>query len=393
MHPTLRRTVRAALTATVSAMLVGGAALTVGITMAPTTASAATSAAGPPWGTDPNSVGSLIFYNSAGQVITGGSISASPLAAYVQGTNTVRSGDTEAALWGFLPVQGQVPGQWSGEQLSSATGYPNLSAPKALASSSLPLVTGHASDENLETLQVDFPNTAPSTSPYYGLYQLRLYTSKKDESQSTTYDSATVQITGSNWSVAFAQAKTSVALSVSPSTAAYHSSTVKLTATVTPSAAAGSVEFRDGSKTLKTVAVKSGHANYSTTSLADGVQHLSATFVPTDTNSYLGSSSAVHKLTISPHPTTTSLKASKATITKGQRVTLTAVESPAVAGSVTFYDGKTKLATVKVSKGTASFSTTKLAVGSHFIKAVFAPSVTANDATSTSKIVKIRVNQ
>jgi hypothetical protein len=151
------------------------------------------------------------------------------------------------------------------------------------------------------------------------------------------------------------------------------------------------VEFRDGSKTLKTVAVKSGAATYSTTTLPDGVNKLSAVFVPTDSGAYSSSTSVTHSLKVIAHPTTTSLKASKTTIKKGQKVTLTAKETPAVAGSIAFYDGKKKLATVKVSKGGATYSTTKLSVGTHSLKAVFTPSVLANDAASSSAIVKIRV--
>ena len=389
MHLSLRRSLRAALAATAAVSLAGSAALAAVALAAPAASSAATAAAGPPWGTDPNSVGSLTFYNSAGQVVTSGSITDSPIAAYVQGSNTIRSGDTKATLFGYLPVQGQAPGQWSGEAMSASTPYPPASGP--LKSSSLPIVSGASGDESLQTLEGDFPNNAPSSSPYYGLYQLRLRTSKKDEGLSITYDSATVKITGDSWSLVFVQVKTTTTLSVSPASTAYHGAAIKLSATVSPNTAAGSVEFRDGSKTLKTVAVKSGAASYSTTTLPDGVNKLSAVFVPTDSSAYSTSTSATHSLKVIPHSTTTSLKASKTTIKKGQKVTLTATETPATTGSIAFYDGKKKLAAVKVSKGVATYSTTKLAVGSHSIKAVFTPSVAANDSGSTSGTVKIKV--
>jgi hypothetical protein len=391
MHPSFRRSLRAALAATAAASLAGSAIFTAVAFAAPAASSAATAAAGPPWGKDPNSVGSLIFYNSAGKVVTSGGIKDRPIAAYVQGSNTIRSGDTKATLFGYLPVQGQTPGEWSGDELSLSTPYPNKSAPGTLKSSALPLVTGHSPDEDLQILEGDFPNNAPSSSPYYGLYQLRLRTSTNDEGLTITYDSATIKITGDSWAVVFAQVKTATTFSVSPASSAYHGATVKLSATVSPKAAAGSVEFRDGSKTLKTVAVKSGAATYSTTTLPDGVNKLSAVFVPTDSGAYSSSTSVTHSLKVIAHPTTTSLKASKTTIKKGQKVTLTAKETPAVAGSIAFYDGKKKLATVKVSKGGATYSTTKLSVGTHSLKAVFTPSVLANDAASSSAIVKIRV--
>ena len=82
----------------------------------------------------------------------------------------------------------------------------------------------------------------------------------------------------------------------------------------------------------------------------------------------------MHILKISAHPTTTSLKVSKPTITEGQKLTLTARETPAVAGSIVFFDGSKRVAIVKVSAGTARYSSTKLSVGSHSFKATFTPS-------------------
>ncbi len=78
----------------------------------------ASAAGNPPWEPDSSSVGGLTFYNAAGQQITGGNITDQPLAAYVVGSSTIRSGDTKATLFGYTPVNGQVPGQWSGEAQS-----------------------------------------------------------------------------------------------------------------------------------------------------------------------------------------------------------------------------------------------------------------------------------
>jgi hypothetical protein len=178
-------------------------------------------------------------------------------------------------------------------------------------------------------------------------------------------------------------ATTTIALSSSAS--AYHGASLKLTASVNPSAAAGSVHFLDGSKVLKTVTLSSGKASYSNSTLADGVHKLSVTIVPTNSANFDGSKSSVHSVKISAHATTTS--------SMGQKLTLTAHETPAVAGSVKFYDGKKELATVKVSKGVARYSTTKLSVGSHSLKATFTPSSAAADAPSSSKVVKLTVKK
>ena len=90
--------------------------------------------------------------------------------------------------------------------------------------------------------------------------------------------------------------------------------------------------------------------------------------------------------------TKTSLKASASSITKGQNLTLTATESPYTAGSVSFYDGKSRVAVVKVStKGVATYASTKYAVGTQSFTAVFAPTDSALWAGSTSSAVKVTV--
>jgi hypothetical protein len=298
MNPTLRRTLNATATAAVAAMLVGSTALAIGMLVAPASSAAASNTTTPPpWEPDPNSVGALIFYNSSGTVITGGSVNASPVAAYVLGTSTIRAGDTKATLFGYLPVKGQVPGEWSGEALGASTTYPNAKAPTPLNTSTLPLETGSSGDETLAQLEVDFPNNDKSGDGYAGMYQLRLRTSGPGEGLTVTYDEADIHISGSTWSVVYSQAKT-----------------------------------------------------------------------------------------------TTTLKASAATITKGKKLTLTATETPAVKGSVEFFDGATALKTVKVStKGVADYTSTTLAVGVHSFTATFTPTKTAFDAPSTSAVVKVTV--
>jgi hypothetical protein len=129
---------------------------------------------------DPNSVGGLVFYDGGGNVKTGGLLTDSPVAAYVEGQAVVRAGDTKATLYGYLPGG-------SGEQLSRTTIYPNTSAPAPLDSSFLPIVTGNAGDESLATLIEDFPSTD-------GIYELRVVTSAPGKGANTTYDSILVSV-------------------------------------------------------------------------------------------------------------------------------------------------------------------------------------------------------
>lgn len=299
MNFSLRRTLTTTATAVVGAVLVGSVGstvLAVGVLAAPATRPATIRTA-PPWEPDPNSVGGLIFYNSSGTVITSGSINDSPVAAYVRATNTIRSGDTKATLFGYLPVKGEVPAEWSGEALGSSTTYPNTLAPAPLNTSTLPVETGSSGDETLAQLEADFPNNDHSTDGYAGMYQLRLRTSAPGESLTITYDEADIHIKGSTWSVYYSQAKT-----------------------------------------------------------------------------------------------TTTLKASKKTITEGEKLTLTATETPIAKGSVAFFDRTTLLSTVTVSAtGVARYSSTTLAVGAHSFTATFTPSNTDFDAPSTSAVVTVTV--
>jgi hypothetical protein len=345
----------------------------------------------PPWEPDSNSVGGLLFFDGSGQQVTGGNITDTPLAAYVEGTSTVRTGDTKATLFGYLPVNGQVPGQWQGEAIGASTVYPNASAPAPLSTAALPVETGGASDESIATLAADFPNNDTSSDGYAGIYQLRLRTSTLGKTPTTTYDSADIQITGSTWSVVYPLPTTATTTSLAVSTAStvLHGKAVKLTATVSPADATGSVKFLDGSKVLSTVAVASGTATYTTSALTDGTHKLSAQFVPG--SGFAASTSTVHSLVVKAQATSVTLIASSTKLHLGKKLTLTAKETPAVAGTVTFLDGSKKLASVKVSKGKAVFSTTKLKVGTHSLKAKFTPTNTQAASASISKAVTVKV--
>src|SRR5580658_898751 len=245
------------------------------------TAGAASASGNPPWEpvSNPPDVGALVFYNAAGQQVTGGQVSSQPIAAYVQGTATVQAGDNKATLYGFLPVNGQTPAQWSGEALDGATVYPNASAPGSLASSSLPLVTGGASDESLTTLEADFPNNDTSSDGYAGMYVLRLVTSEAGVASNGDYDAADIQITGNTWSVVYpvpALTATTTSLTASPGSPQVFGTSVTLQATVTPSAP-GTVQFEDGTTAIGSpVTVSGGTASISTTTLPTGTDALHA---------------------------------------------------------------------------------------------------------------------
>jgi hypothetical protein len=95
-------------------------------------------------------------------------------------------------------------------------------------------------------------------------------------------------------------------------------------------------------------------------------------------------------------PTTTSLVTSSANITLGQSVAFTATVTPASGtgtptGPLTFNDGPTQIGTGTLNaSGSATFSTSGLAVGAHSVKAVY--SGDANFSLSTSAAVSVTVS-
>lgn len=105
---------------------------------------------------------------------------------------------------------------------------------------------------------------------------------------------------------------------------------------------------------------------------------------------------------LSPSATTTTPLATKTTLTAGpnpatvgQSVTLTATVAPASGsgtptGIVTFYDSATKLGTGTLSSGTATYSTSSLAAGTHSITASYGSDSTY--AVSTSAAVSVVVS-
>jgi hypothetical protein len=175
---------------------------------------------------------------------------------------------------------------------------------------------------------------------------------------------------------------TTTTLAVSPASPVTAGSPVTLTATVAPAGAPGQVQFKDNGVALGSpVAVAGGTAALTTSSIPAGSHSLTAEFTPTGT-AYNGSASTAVPYTVNTAPatpTTTALAVSPAgTAAQFSPVQLTATVSPAgAAGSVKFQDTvggtTTTLATVAVSGGSASYTTSGLATGDHSLSATFVP--------------------
>ena len=178
---------------------------------------------------------------------------------------------------------------------------------------------------------------------------------------------------------------TTLTSSVNPS---FVNQPVTLTATVTPAVSGvptGSVHFYDGATLIGTVALSSGKAVLSTSALPVGSDSIKAVYLGATT--YQTSTSAILTQTVKRGNTTTTLVSSLNPSSFGQAVTFTATVTSAYGvptGPVTFAENGTTVATVSLSGGHATFTTSALTAGTHLITATYPNSSTYYTSTSAA---------
>src|SRR5277367_1573237 len=192
---------------------------------------------------------------------------------------------------------------------------------------------------------------------------------------------------------------TATSLSASP-TQATSGQAITFTAAVAPKSGSGvptgTVAFSDGSTKIGSVSLNSaGSAAFDTSGLAVGTHSISGAYSG-DANFAASTSSPVSVTISAPAKiaTTTSVLASATQLTAGQNETFTAAVAPqsgagVPAGSNTFLDGQTQLGVVALNGGSASFSSSNLAVGTHTITAAY--SGDSNYVASTSAALTVTV--
>ncbi len=170
----------------------------------------------------------------------------------------------------------------------------------------------------------------------------------------STFDTSTSTPTP----VIIAKAPTTTVLLVQPTSSVF-GQPVKLTATVSSNTSgigtpAGHVEFLNGSTEIQTVAVTSGVATLTTSTLPIGSDSITAVYQGDDPNdSFATSTSQAMTATVSTVPTTATLNVSPVNPSLGQTVTLTATVAPqsgftgTPTGTVTFLDGTTTLGSAR----------------------------------------------
>jgi hypothetical protein len=258
----------------------------------------------PPWEPDPNAVGTLTFYNSAGDVVTSGS-NLDHLFDYAEASTTDPDGPSLKATLQFANPQPGIPtGDFFVGQASLSTDYPNANAPAPLNTTPNPVVTLGPDDADLAAY---IPTAEPNTEAgYENVYQIRMVTSGGTGGGTApgNYWDADVMVnpTAGTWVETYpvqgtSSATTTTTLAVSPSTSAEQGASVTLTATEIASDSthpAGTVQFiEDTFDVGSPVTVNSsGVATLTTTTLPPSAPNglaLEAVFTPTDTASYAGS--------------------------------------------------------------------------------------------------------
>jgi hypothetical protein len=187
----------------------------------------------------------------------------------------------------------------------------------------------------------------------------------KSAAEATTQVISTVTLTPTTTTLGTSNASVNVGTTVT-----FTAKVAPTTGTGTPT---GTVTFVDGSTTLGPGTLSGGVATYMTSGLAAGSHSITAQYGGDST--YAGSNSgSLTEVVLT--PTTTTLGTSNASVNVGASVTFTAKVAPTTGtgtptGTVTFVDGSTTLGPGTLSGGTATYTTSSLAAGSHSIVAQY----------------------
>ncbi len=182
------------------------------------------------------------------------------------------------------------------------------------------------------------------------------------------------------------QVSTTTALisSLNPST---FGQSVTFTATVTGSSPTGTVTFMDTTSgtTLGTGTLSGGTVALTISSLAVGSHQIVASYSGDINNS--ASASTLFKQTVNPVSTTIFLTSSLNPSLFSQIITFTATVTGATSmatGTVTFTIDGVALTSATISKGSASYSTSTLPVGSHIITVTYTGDANFSSSTSSA---------
>jgi hypothetical protein len=163
-------------------------------------------------------------------------------------------------------------------------------------------------------------------------------------------------------------------------------SPVTFTATITPlygGQATGTVTFKDGGTTLGSSGVSGNAASLTTSGLAMGTHSITAVY--SGDSNFAGSTSNTLTQVVTKATTTTTLASSVNPSVQGKPVTFTALVSSLAGtptGKIQFLNGTKVLATLKLTSGSAKYTTSKLPPGANIVTAVYKGDSNNNGSTS-----------
>jgi hypothetical protein len=374
----------------VAALCVAGVISAVGAT----SASAATQPFDPTQ--DANWVGSITFYNAAGNVVTSGDATDPQSTKYMVGSvnpagaSTVSK--TQIQLVGPQPATN--PGLFSGPFLNGTTLYPLAApAPAVVSSATTPQGLMLSTSTSLAAATGAF---VAQPAPLTNVYQVRL---KSLGTTGPLYNATTISIDPVThvWTQIDPGPKTATTTTLTVSPASPVDAPANLTlsaviATTTP----GSVEFFDGTTSLGTSPVSAaGTFTKALTAVPVGNYSYTATFTPTDAVNFASSTSSVVPFVVQIHktPVTVGLSATAIAPFLGIADTFSATASaigvPVLPGTFQFFDGATSLG---AASATTTLTTSTLGLGVHPITVKFIPTDLATYTNlTTSPVVSVNV--
>lgn len=365
-------------------------------------------AAAPGWEPDAtNEAGTLLLYDASGNVLTGGT-NLSHIADYAVAMGAKQDpGVTKATMYFAAPdhTKPDMSTWTTNGAVSGSTTFPVLTAPNPIKGPGFtnPVAAAGATGANLTAWLGGV--VQDSTVGYANIYQIRVLESGPGITNPTKFWAADISINvgAGTWTLVYPNvATTTTTLAATPASPQTVGSVVNatLTATVSPSTAAGTVSFFDGTTqvgTTQTVAGGTASVTDLAASLTLGTHPLTAVFTPTGGTAVQGSTSAVLNYVVQPQliGTTTALAANPSTAAQFSPVVLTAnvseADAPAtagMAGSVAFFNGATNLGAgvPDATPGEFKLTTSALPLGTDNVTAVFTPSSPLYNSSTSAAV-------
>ena len=280
---------------------------------------------------------------------------------YCDVTEYDNSGSVSVSVGSFTATSYYDQGSWDGGIAADLASQLNASSSPVTASVSGLTITVTAKT----TANNSLPLAASSVT----------YDTQYFSSPSFTISKSGATLTGGKIG-----SSTSLASTPNPSN---YGNCVTFTGTVSPSAATGTVTFKDGATTLGTSTLASGTATLSSCGLAAGSHSMTASY--NGDSAYVASTSTTLTQTMNKAASSVVVAGNPNPSSYGASVTFTATVTPSsCTGSVTFKDGATTLGTGTISGGSATYSTSALAFGSHSITGSYNGDSNCNSSTSAT---------